>query len=172
MTETRPSTPTRYVVAPASAVPEGERLITEVGGRKIGILNVDGRFHALLYSCPHSRGPLCEGVLQKRVYAERPGDEIRTDPERTFISCPWHGWLFDLDTGQSWWDPSGMRAREFPVEVQHGDVIREGLSPAADGGEPVKGPYVAETFSVDVEDDYIVVTMRPRVGKSATGATL
>lgn len=165
-----PAGPIRYVVARTGDIPEGKRMITEVGGRRIGVFNIRGKYSALLHRCPHAHGPLCDGQLQKRVYADRPG-EIREDPDTLFLSCPWHGWLFDLETGQSWWDPGKTRARRFPVEVTHGDVIAEELA-ATGESERVPGPYVAEVYPVEVEDDYIVVTLRPRTERSATDAAL
>ena len=60
------------------------------------------------------------------------------------VKCPWHGWEFDIKTGQSWCSPMRVRVRPYPVDVES-------------GGELVKGPYVAERFNVSVEDDYIVV---------------
>lgn len=162
--------PVRYVVARAGDILDGQRLAIEVGGRKIGVFNVKGRFHALLYECPHARGPLCAGALQARVWAERPGDEIQTDTEQLFVSCPWHGWLFDLESGQSWWDPVHTRARRFPVEVTSGERLAQDLG-ETDRRQPSPGPYVTETFPVEVEDDYVVVTLRPRVEPSAAAGS-
>ena len=156
------------MVARTADLPEGERLIAEVGGRKIGVFNIAGTYHALLHGCPHARGPLCDGALQRISTPSGPGG-IQVDTEHVFLSCPWHGWLFDLESGQSWWDPGRTRARRFPVEVTHGDMIADQLVAR---GERVPGPYVAEVFPVEVEDDYIVVTMRPRIDRSATDASL
>ena len=57
---------------------------------------------------------------------------------------PWHGWEFDIRTGQSWCDPTRVRARPYAVSVQPGTRL-------------VAGPYVAETVPVSVENDYVVV---------------
>jgi 3-phenylpropionate/trans-cinnamate dioxygenase ferredoxin subunit len=142
----------------------------EVGGREIGVFNIKGKFSALLHRCPHAHGPLCNGDLQKFVYAEKPG-MVQTDPNTLFLSCPWHGWLYDLETGQSWWDPGRTRARRYPVEVTHGDVIAERLSQEG-ATERAPGPYVAEVYPVEIEDDYVVVTMRPRAERAPTDAAL
>jgi len=61
-----------------------------------------------------------------------------------FLRCPWHGWEFEIATGQSYCDPNTMRARQFNVTVTAGEEL-------------VKGPYVAESFPVAVETDYLVV---------------
>ena len=63
-----------------------------------------------------------------------------------FLRCPWHGWEFDIRTGQSWCDPQSVRARQFQVTVEPGEAL-------------VKGPYVAESFAVSVEEDYLVIEL-------------
>jgi 3-phenylpropionate/trans-cinnamate dioxygenase ferredoxin subunit len=60
------------------------------------------------------------------------------------LKCPWHGWEYDIRTGQSWCDPNDTKVRAYPVTVEHGETV-------------AKGPFVAETFQVAVEQDYIVV---------------
>jgi nitrite reductase/ring-hydroxylating ferredoxin subunit len=60
------------------------------------------------------------------------------------IRCPWHGWEFDVRTGKSWCEPERIRARQFPVSVAPGATL-------------VEGPYVAETFPVRIEDDYVIL---------------
>jgi 3-phenylpropionate/trans-cinnamate dioxygenase ferredoxin subunit len=62
------------------------------------------------------------------------------------IRCPWHGWEFDVRTGQSYCDPKRFRAKAYPVNVEPGASV-------------VKGPYVAETIAVSVESDYLVVDL-------------
>jgi len=148
----------RFVVAKVSDIPEGGRLLVEVGGREIGIFKLNGRFHALLNRCPHLGGPLCKGGVVSEIYAPVPGD-VRHDASRLFVTCPWHNWEFDVTTGQSYWSDRGPRARLFPVGVESGEKVAEEL--ATGRAERVPGPYKAETVAVAVEDDYIVLSMRP-----------
>jgi nitrite reductase/ring-hydroxylating ferredoxin subunit len=167
-----PDGPQRFVVARVNDISEGERLIVEVGGRKIGIFHVAGEYHAILYVCPHAGGPLCEGQLVEDVFAERPG-EIHHDPERRFIACPWHGWIFDIKTGQSWSDPKRLRARRYAVDLQHGTELKREIEEASINGSSLgPGPYVVDKFPVVVEEDYIVLIMRARIERSATGAAV
>lgn len=112
----------RYVVARVDEVPEGERLIVEVAGREIGIFNVDGELFALRNRCPHLGGPLCEGPVLGLVYSSEPGD-VRFDASKKLITCPWHGWEFDVKTGQSYFNPR-LRARRFQVESRQGTRSR------------------------------------------------
>lgn len=59
-------------------------MVTEIiiGGRAIAVANVEGTFRACVNACPHADGPLGEGSL-----------------EGGLLTCPYHGWQFDLDSG-------------------------------------------------------------------------
>jgi nitrite reductase/ring-hydroxylating ferredoxin subunit len=135
---------TRHVVATVDEIPPGGRKIVSVAGRSIGVFNLNSEFFALLNRCPHQGGPLCHGHRWTRVTSDAPG-EYRTAEAAEMLRCPWHGWEFDIRTGQSWFDPIGMRVRRYPVRV-------EPLSNALE-----KGPYVAETYRVHVEAEVITV---------------
>jgi 3-phenylpropionate/trans-cinnamate dioxygenase ferredoxin subunit len=134
----------RYIVATTSEIPPGGRKLVEVAGRSIGIFNVGGEFFALRNRCPHQGGPLCEGKQLGLVESNRPGEYQYSRPGE-MLRCPWHGWEFDLRTGQSWFDPRQVRVRSYPVSVEPG---KPGLE---------RGPYVAETYPVTVEEAYLVV---------------
>jgi nitrite reductase/ring-hydroxylating ferredoxin subunit len=62
------------------------------------------------------------------------------------LRCPWHGWEFDIKTGQSWCHPESVKARTYQVEVVPGALL-------------AKGPFVAETIEVTIDGDYVVVEM-------------
>ena len=49
-----------------------------------------------------------------------------------------------MRNGQSWFDPQRVKVRSYPVVVESGEELQ-------------KGPYVAETFPVHVEDNYLIV---------------
>ncbi len=129
-------------------------MVVTVGRREIGIFRVDGQFYGLLNRCPHLGGPLCAGQIVTDVVSPVPGD-VRTRPGRTFVTCPWHNWEFDIKTGQSYWNDR-LRAMPFPVSV-------EGRDAAAALGTAARtpGPYQAETVPVAVEDDVLVLRLRP-----------
>jgi 3-phenylpropionate/trans-cinnamate dioxygenase ferredoxin subunit len=137
-------TGTRHVVARVDEIPPGSRKIVEVAGRSIGVFNVDGRFHALRNRCPHQGGPLCEGFVFAALRSSGPGDYDHR-PGEAFVRCPWHGWEFDIATGQSWFDPQRTRVRSYRVTVEP--------------SERVRGPYVAERYEVTVEDRCVVVDL-------------
>src|SRR6476620_11594074 len=106
----------KHAVAAVSELPPGTRKLVNVKGRAIAIFNIKGEFFALFNRCPHQGGSL------------------------------WHGWEFDIRTGQSYLNPRRVKARNYPVEIETGTAL-------------AKGPYVAETVPIRVEDEYLVVTI-------------
>ena len=64
----------RYVVAPVAEIPPGTHKVFTVGGRPIGIFNLDGDFFGLLNRCPHQGGRLCDGLITGLAVGDRPGE--------------------------------------------------------------------------------------------------
>lgn len=135
----------RHVVATTGEIPPGGRKRVVLRGRPIVVFNVAGDYHALYDRCPHAGGPLSEGRITGLVEAEEPG-RVRLTRQGEIVRCPWHGWEFDIKTGRSWCDPTRLRVRAYDVSVEPGTKLAE-------------GPYVAETFEVTVEGDYLVVDL-------------
>ena len=133
----------RHVVAAVDELPPGTRKFLEIDGRPIAVFNIKGEYFGLLNRCPHQGAALCEGPLIGLATSSDPG-EIEYTKLGEILRCPWHGWEFDIRTGQSWCEPERISVRSYPVEV-------------AEGGSLAKGPYVAETFPVTVEEQYVVV---------------
>jgi nitrite reductase/ring-hydroxylating ferredoxin subunit len=135
----------RFVVARLSEFPDNSRKIVRVGGREIGVFRVGERFFAVRNRCPHQGGPLCVGRVYPLVVADAPG-EIRLE-ETMLVSCPWHGWQYDMVTGKSY-VPGDPNVRSFDVRVEHGGEIVDC---------DAKPEYVAETFAVSIDEDYVVL---------------
>lgn len=138
----------KFVVAPVSEIPPGTRRSVKIGGRAVAVFNAAGRFYAVRDVCPHQGAPLSRGVLVGELTACRPG-EYSFDAGRPHVKCPWHGWEYDLATGQSAYDPAHDRVRSYDVSVEAGETVLE--------GGRVAGPYTVETLTVVVEDDYVVI---------------
>ncbi len=138
----------KYVVGTVDEIPVGARKIVSIARRSVGIFNIDGEYYAVRNQCPHEGGPLCEGVLSGLVRSNEPGqyEYIR---HGEILRCPWHMWEFDIKTGQSWFDPAKTRVRSYEATVES----KEDLD--ANGFE--KGPYVSETYEVEVDRQYVVV---------------
>jgi len=143
----------RHVVGRVEEIPPGGRKIVTVAGRSIGIFNVNGEFFALRNRCPHQGGPLCEGLLWGMLSARVPG-ELEYTRAGEILTCAWHGWEFDIRTGQSWCEPERLRVRRYDVRVEPGDALAA-AEPPMPGKVP--GPYVAETYPVTADGQYLVV---------------
>lgn len=152
-------------------------MAVEINGRSIAVFNVNGRFYGLLNRCPHRGADLCAGRFVPLVTSTRPG-EYRYDPDQPMLACPWHGWEFDVTTGQSYFDPTHVRGRPYAVSAERGDLVAAELDSGevavtpeqyaalaggrdADDRGRLPGPYLAETVTVEVEDEYLVVDLRP-----------
>jgi 3-phenylpropionate/trans-cinnamate dioxygenase ferredoxin subunit len=133
----------RHVVAAAADIPPGGRRLVTVKGRPIAIFNLGGEYFGLLNRCPHQGGSLCEGRTTGLLESSMPGSYRYSRPGE-IIRCPWHGWEFDIRTGQSYCEPDRIRTRAYTVEVEPGRAV-------------VEGPYIAETIPVSVELDYVIV---------------
>ncbi|MCS0494646.1 Rieske (2Fe-2S) protein [Ancylobacter mangrovi] len=133
----------RFVVAKVGEIPRGEQKVVRVKGREILLLNVDDEYAALLNRCPHEGAKLLCGARVGLLESDEPGRFSYTR-QGEFLRCPWHGWEFEIRTGQSWCDPKDTRIKNYDVKIEPGESL-------------AKGPYVAESFPVHVEDSYIVI---------------
>lgn len=106
MTGTAPAPPReRVLVCAAVELPPGTRTLLQHGRRQIAVFNIDGRLRALGNRCPHHGGPLCHG----RIGGTRlPTTALRYEwgMDGRVLTCPWHGWQYDLDNGQALFDPA------------------------------------------------------------------
>src|SRR4029450_3404542 len=92
-------------VASVDEIPPGKRKLVEVNGRAIVVFNLSGDFFALNNRCPHRGGSLAQGIQTGLVQSREPGDYCYSRPGE-MVKCPWHGWEFDIRTGQSWSEPA------------------------------------------------------------------
>lgn len=97
--------PTFVRVAAVSEVPPGTGKVVVVQGIPAALFNVDGTFHAVSNVCLHRGGPIGEGEL---------GGPI--------VTCPLHGWEYDVRTGQNTTNPVA-RLRTFEVRVEGDDIL-------------------------------------------------
>lgn len=92
-------------VATKSEIAPGTAKVVEAGGTTIAIFNCDGAFYATENTCKHRGGPLGEGTIAG-----------------TSVTCPWHGWEFDVSSGECQMDPA-IKVRTFPITVQGEDIL-------------------------------------------------
>ncbi len=91
-------------VAKASEVAPGSAKTVEAAGQKIALYNVSGKIYATTNACAHRGGPLGEGDL-----------------DGTCVTCPWHGWSFDVTTGTATHQAASVKT--FPVKVEGDDIL-------------------------------------------------
>jgi nitrite reductase/ring-hydroxylating ferredoxin subunit len=143
--------PTAHRVCRTDDLPPGQRRIVELGGRSIGVFNIDGSFHAIRNVCPHQLAPLCVGRVSGTTLPG-PVGEFNYAHEGRIIRCPWHGWEFDITTGQSVFNPHKVRVKSYQVTVERGDGQATTCTLDADAEDPS-----VETFDVTVEGEWVVV---------------
>ena len=103
---------------------DGRRIIS-VRGIDIGVLQYDGQFYAYENRCVHMGGPVCEGRILGKVETVLRDDKTvlgeRFSEAEVHLICPWHGYEYDLATGECAVDRR-LRLRRFDV-VEKGDDI-------------------------------------------------
>jgi nitrite reductase/ring-hydroxylating ferredoxin subunit len=97
----------RTRIAEAKDLPPGVATTVDAAGRTLALFNVDGAFYALDNTCPHRGGPLGEGDLDGAV-----------------VTCPWHGWRYDVTTGARD-ENAAVRVACYAVTVEDGVVYVE-----------------------------------------------
>ena len=92
-------------VATKADIPPGTGKAVEVNGKMIAIFNCDGTFYAIDNTCKHQGGPLGEGDLSG-----------------TTVTCPWHGWEYDVSSGACTMDGS-ITVAKYELTVQGDDIL-------------------------------------------------
>ena len=91
-------------VGQVEEIPPGTIKAFQLGEHEIAIANVDGELFATQQHCLHLRGPLGDGHLEGRT-----------------LSCPWHGWQYDVTTGKNEFDHA-LQLETYEVKIEGGDV--------------------------------------------------
>ncbi len=91
-------------VARVGAVPPGTVTTVRAGDEEIALAHCGDGFYALQNACLHLQGPLGNGHLEGCV-----------------LSCPWHGWQYDVRTGRNEFDLA-IQLRTYEVRVEDGEV--------------------------------------------------
>jgi nitrite reductase/ring-hydroxylating ferredoxin subunit len=97
----------RVRVADIGDIPPGVGKELLAADRVVALYNVGGQFHALDGVCPHAGGPLGQGMLRGCI-----------------VTCPWHGWQFDVTTGRHSLNNRLVHTR-FEVTVEGADIFVE-----------------------------------------------
>ena len=100
-----PPSTTEYRAGSLADVTAGAAVLAKVGGTEVALFLCRGKVVATQGQCPHAEGPLHEGDVEGHV-----------------LTCPWHGWSFDLDTGMSLEDDTITLTR-YPVRIDGDDIM-------------------------------------------------
>jgi nitrite reductase/ring-hydroxylating ferredoxin subunit len=85
-------------------VMSGSGFVAEVNGQSVAVFNVEGSYYAIDNTCLHRGGPLGEGELEGEV-----------------VTCPWHGWEYNVKTGACINNPS-VCVKSYPVLVEGSEL--------------------------------------------------
>ena len=91
-------------VARVEDIPPGTVKHVQAGEEEIALANVDNEFFATQGHCLHLQGPLGKGELEGAV-----------------LTCPWHGWQYDIRTGLNEFDHA-IELRTYEVRVEDGEI--------------------------------------------------
>jgi nitrite reductase (NADH) small subunit len=94
----------RVKVCPASELTAGGAKSVKVGDGEVAVFNDGGAYRAMDNTCPHRGAPLCDGRLEGGV-----------------VTCPWHGWQFNVSDGSLLMNPA-TKLKTYKV-VQDGDDL-------------------------------------------------
>ena len=92
-------------IANEEDLPPGKVRECVAAGKIIALFRIDDQFYAMDGLCPHHGGPLGRGILQGCV-----------------VTCPWHGWRFDVTDG-AYQSNQTLFQKCYPVKVERGKVL-------------------------------------------------
>ncbi len=94
----------RIKVCPESQLAEGGVKAVKVLARNIAVFKIDGVLYGLEADCKHMRASIAHGKI-----------------DGTIITCPAHGWRYDLTTGECLNEP-WAKLKRYPIEVDAGNI--------------------------------------------------
>ncbi len=91
-------------VGKASEFKDGDRRIVFLGDIEIGVFRHEGQFYAYSNHCVHQGGPACEGLtiakVEERIMPDKTSRGLYFSETEMHFVCPWHGYEYDLKTGE------------------------------------------------------------------------
>ncbi|ALS21794.1 MULTISPECIES: Rieske (2Fe-2S) protein [Paenibacillus] len=114
----------KHIIGPVGQFSDGTVKIVDLEGKSVGIVCTGGKFYALRNLCPHQGGPACGGIFPTLKAAIQANGRIveYNDYEEPVVSCPWHGWEFDVKTGECLADRT-RRIAVYDATIENDSVI-------------------------------------------------
>lgn len=94
-------------VAGKDELADGQTKVVRVKANTLALFRLGGEYFAMSNTCLHRGGPLAEGEVTGFT-----------------VTCPWHGWTYDIRSGSFDLIPT-LKVRTYPVKVVDGDVFVE-----------------------------------------------
>jgi nitrite reductase/ring-hydroxylating ferredoxin subunit len=113
--------PQKRFAFPAGELPADSRRTITVEKREICVFDVGGRLYALRNICPHQQAPLSYGAIAATNESDLVG-EYHLRAGSPVLTCPWHRYEFDLETGCNLVEPDRLRVKVYDVR-REGDEI-------------------------------------------------
>jgi NAD(P)H-dependent nitrite reductase small subunit len=95
---------TLHDIAPLTDLPENEGILFRNGPHQIAVFRQGDSVHAIDNVCPHAGASLYQGYIEGQT-----------------LSCPWHCWEFEIDTGKCI-TVEDMDVDTFPITIENGMV--------------------------------------------------
>ena len=115
-----------HIIADEKELQHGEKMVVQVEGREVGIFNLNNEYYAYTNWCPHQGGPCCEGSVTGTMEAsfDRESLDVSLDwtQEDEILNCPWHGWEFEIDTGECL-SRNKVKLPAHETEIRDGKII-------------------------------------------------
>ncbi len=131
-------------------LPEGRVKTVTARTTSICLVHFDGQWSAMDNHCPHQKGPLGEGSIEKGIEG------------KCWIRCPWHGWDFDPLTGAPPGGHEDTGQKLYEIDIRDGEIF-VGLEP-----EPAHETTVTDVM-VETMTNWGVQTIFGMVGHSNLG---
>ncbi len=96
-----------------------------VSGRALVVVRTASGFLAARDVCPHQAARLSDGAVSGTTLRCKPGEDVVYGRDGEIITCPWHGWEYDLATGKALVDPERVRVATYPARVAGSRVVVE-----------------------------------------------
>lgn len=114
-----------WYVGHVDEIPERGRKVVRAGEHEIGVFRVNGALVAWHNSCAHRDGPVCQGRVFNRVREPVAADGtvrmLEYDAAAVHLVCPWHGYEYDLVTGEHPGNPR-LRLRRATLSVVGSEI--------------------------------------------------
>jgi len=92
-------------IANKNEIKDGQGTVVLVNEKEIALFNIQGNFYAIDNNCCHRGGPLAEGEIEDKI-----------------VTCPWHGWKFDVKTGECIM-PGSAKLNSYNINIKGEEIF-------------------------------------------------